>query len=141
MIRIAFREDLSLPCVDEQRNIWVGTNKGLSIFNPATEKFTTFRHIPGDENSLLSNQVLDIKQMRMDGCGSAPIWVVSVYSICNRMHLLHQPIYIFRIYLLPMMCTACRDLMPDVLFKIASGISGWELLGRSRFYKLCTAHF
>ena len=51
-------------CVDEQRNIWVGTNKGLSIFNPATEKFTTFRHIPGDENSLLSNQVLDIKQMR-----------------------------------------------------------------------------
>lgn len=51
-------------CVDEQRNIWVGTDKGLSIFNPATEKFTTFSHVPGDENSLLSNQVLDIKQMR-----------------------------------------------------------------------------
>lgn len=50
-------------CVDEQGNVWVGTNNGLSIFNPDTGKFTTFKHEPGNENSLLSNYVMDIKQM------------------------------------------------------------------------------
>ena len=51
-------------CIDRNKNVWVGTDKGLALFNPQTEKFTVFRHIEGNENSLLSNQVLNIRQMK-----------------------------------------------------------------------------
>lgn len=56
--------------IDRNRNIWVGTEDGLALFNPQTERFTTFRHIKDKDDSLLSNQVLDIVQMR-DGT----LWV------------------------------------------------------------------
>ena len=51
-------------CIDKNKNVWVGTDNGLALFNPQTEKFTTFRHIEGNENSLLSNQILHIRQMK-----------------------------------------------------------------------------
>lgn len=51
-------------CIDKNKNVWVGTDKGLALFNPQTERFTTFNHIEGKENSLLSDQVLDIVQMK-----------------------------------------------------------------------------
>lgn len=51
-------------CVDHNKNIWVGTNKGAALFNPATNQFTTFQHKKGDEYSLLPGTVMDIKQMK-----------------------------------------------------------------------------
>lgn len=51
-------------CIDKNQNIWVGTDKGLALFNPQTERFTTFRHTAGNGNSLLSDQVFDIAQMK-----------------------------------------------------------------------------
>lgn len=57
-------------CIDKNQNVWVGTNQGLALFNPQTEKFTTFRHIEGNPQSLLSNKVFEIKQMK-DGT----LWV------------------------------------------------------------------
>ena len=48
-------------CIDKNKNVWVGTNNGLALFNPQSEKFITFKHIEGNENSLLSDQILDIK--------------------------------------------------------------------------------
>lgn len=51
-------------CIDKNKNVWVGTNNGLALFNPQSEKFITFKHIEGNENSLLSDQILDIKQMK-----------------------------------------------------------------------------
>lgn len=51
-------------CIDKNKNVWIGTDKGLALFNPQTERFTNFKHIEGKENSLLSNQVLDIAQMK-----------------------------------------------------------------------------
>lgn len=51
-------------CIDRNKNVWVGTDNGLALFNPKNEKFITFKHIEGDENSLLSGQIVDIKQMK-----------------------------------------------------------------------------
>lgn len=51
-------------CIDRNKNVWVGTDKGLALFNPQTERFTTFKHSEDKENSLLSDQVLDIVQMK-----------------------------------------------------------------------------
>ena len=51
-------------CIDKNQNIWVGTDNGLALFNPQTEKFITFKHVEGNNNSLLSNQILDIQQMK-----------------------------------------------------------------------------
>lgn len=56
--------------IDRRKNIWVGTNGGLALFNPHTEEFVTFRHKVGDAESLVSNHVFCIKEMR-DGT----LWV------------------------------------------------------------------
>lgn len=56
--------------IDRMKNIWVGTNGGLALFNPHTEEFITFRHKAGDDNSLISNHVFCIKEMK-DGT----LWV------------------------------------------------------------------
>lgn len=51
-------------CIDNNKNIWIGTNNGLALFNPQNEKFTRFKHVEGNNHSLLSNQITDIKQMK-----------------------------------------------------------------------------
>lgn len=51
-------------CIDHNKNVWVGTNKGAALFNPVTRQFTTFRHKKGDGYSLLPGTVMDIKQMK-----------------------------------------------------------------------------
>lgn len=51
-------------CIDKDKNVWVGTDNGLALFNPQSGKFTTFRHMEGNENSLLPGQVYDIRQMK-----------------------------------------------------------------------------
>ena len=48
---------------DSQKNIWVGTNNGLALFNPSTEEFITFRHDPNNPNSLGENYIYDIREM------------------------------------------------------------------------------
>ena len=78
-------------CIDKNKNVWVGTNNGLALFNPQSEKFITFKHIEGNENSLLSDQILDIKQMK-DGT----LWICTNMG-GGKIHLylqkrLHSPI-------------------------------------------------
>ena len=51
-------------CIDHNKNVWVGTNKGAALFNPVTRQFTTFLHKEGDAHSLLPGTVMDIKQMK-----------------------------------------------------------------------------
>ena len=59
-------------CIDNNKNVWVGTNNGLALFNPQNGYFTSFKHSEGNELSLLSNQIYDIKQMK-DGT----LWICS----------------------------------------------------------------
>lgn len=46
--------DNKVSCVfiDSYNNVWVGTEKGLSLFNPDDGKFTVFHNIPGNKNSI-----------------------------------------------------------------------------------------
>ncbi|MBP7239123.1 MAG: hypothetical protein KBA14_02780, partial [Saprospiraceae bacterium] len=43
--------------VDHQKNIWIGTNRGLNLFDPATGKFKRFDNDPTDPTSLSYNKV------------------------------------------------------------------------------------
>lgn len=50
--------------IDHLKNIWIGTNGGLALFNPHKQEFITFRHNPANPNSLISNNVFCIKEMK-----------------------------------------------------------------------------
>lgn len=81
-------DDKSLPgnevraiYMDSQKNIWVGTNGGLALFNPQTEEFITFKHDPSNPNSLNSDVIYNIVEMK-DG----NLWIgtdMSGISILN----------------------------------------------------------
>ena len=57
---------------DHLGNIWVGTNRGLGLFNPKTEEFIVFRHQYGNPHSLIADHIYDIKEMN-DGT----LWIAS----------------------------------------------------------------
>ncbi len=57
---------------DSKKNIWIGTNGGLALFNPDNDKFVRFHHDPDNPNSLLSDNVMRIREMA-DGT----LWISS----------------------------------------------------------------
>lgn len=57
---------------DHLENIWVGTNRGLGLFNPKTEAFIVFRHEPSNPYSLIADHIYAIKEMN-DG----NLWIAS----------------------------------------------------------------
>ena len=69
-------------CIDKRKNIWVGTNNGLALFNPQTEKFTVFRNIPGKSTSLSSNRILSIKEFSDD-----KLWIATTQGGINLLDL------------------------------------------------------
>lgn len=70
--------------IDSQKKIWVGTNRGLALFNPQTEEFITFRHDPRNPDSLGADDIYDIKEMK-DGT----LWIstgmagISILNLSN----------------------------------------------------------
>ncbi|MFY7997607.1 MAG: two-component regulator propeller domain-containing protein [Candidatus Kapaibacteriota bacterium] len=53
--------DIRRLCEDSDGMLWIGTQAdGAHRFNPRTETFTRFRHIPGDPTSLDGNQATEI---------------------------------------------------------------------------------
>ena len=57
---------------DRLENIWVGTNRGLGLFNPKTQDFTVFKHEYQNPHSLIADHIYDIKEMD-DGT----LWIAS----------------------------------------------------------------
>lgn len=49
---------------DKQENLWVGTDMGISIFNPYNEYFKTLRNEPGNVSSMPSNEIINSYQTR-----------------------------------------------------------------------------
>lgn len=54
----------TIICVfeDSQKRMWVGTDKGLFLYNRKGNSFDRFIHIPNDKNSLVSNTIRDINE-------------------------------------------------------------------------------
>lgn len=49
---------------DSNGNIWIGTSKGLALFNTEAETFTNFHHNPTNLRGALSGYIFDIKQIK-----------------------------------------------------------------------------
>lgn len=55
---------VSVIYIDNSQNVWVGTYRGLALFNPQKGNFTTFKHTEGNKQSLLAEQIADIRQIK-----------------------------------------------------------------------------
>ena len=71
---------------DDSANIWVGTSvNGLNVFNKELGSFRTFRHVPENKNSLVSNQIPRAKKViTQDSEGY--VWVNTNFGL-NRIDL------------------------------------------------------
>ena len=49
---------------DTNGNIWIGTSKGLALFNANTDTFTNFHNNPGNIHGALSSYIFSIKQLK-----------------------------------------------------------------------------
>lgn len=47
-------------CIDHLQNIWVGTNKGLALFDPLKGTFHRFKHEKGNSNTLAGDNIQQI---------------------------------------------------------------------------------
>lgn len=56
--------DVRSICKDSNGNIWVGTNKGLALFNAVNGTFTNFYNNPTNLNGVLSGHIFCIKQIK-----------------------------------------------------------------------------
>ena len=59
-------------CIDHTKNVWVGTNLGLGLFDPSTGKFRVFKHIPNQTTSLAGDNIHQIKEMNDN-----TLWIAS----------------------------------------------------------------
>jgi ligand-binding sensor domain-containing protein len=73
---------------DSQGNLWVGTNRGLNLFNPKTELFIHFRHQTDDTNSLSDDFVRSIAE---DSRGN--IWIGTRNGGLNQYNPKNQTVY------------------------------------------------
>ena len=64
--------------IDKKGKIWIGTLKGLSVFDPLKNSFTSYKHDSGDAYSLNQNSIYDIYQDRQ---GS--VWIGTYYGGIN----------------------------------------------------------
>ena len=73
-------------CRDRNGNIWVGTGKGLALFNPEAEKFIRFN----DKDKNLSHRIHDIKQLNDN-----QLWIAMEFGGIAIMdlsqHMFHAP--------------------------------------------------
>ena len=59
-------------CIDHAKNVWVGTNIGLGLFDPSTGKFRVFKHIPSNTTTLAGDNIHQIIEMN-----DQRLWIAS----------------------------------------------------------------
>lgn len=62
--------------LDQSGNLWVGTENGLNLFDPETENFQKFFHIPGDSSTIQQDFINYLYQSK-----SGKIWVATGIGI------------------------------------------------------------
>ncbi|MDR0542625.1 MAG: response regulator, partial [Dysgonamonadaceae bacterium] len=58
--------------IDQQKNVWAGTNRGLALFNPQTEEFISFRHDAGNPHSLVADHIFNIREI-----SNGDLWIAT----------------------------------------------------------------
>ena len=56
--------------IDQSQNIWIGTRRGLFVFNPQTREYSLFRHIRNNPFSIPNNSIWTINEDRQQN-----IWI------------------------------------------------------------------
>lgn len=64
--------------VDHKGRVWIGTLKGLTVFDPVRKVFDNYTHVPEDANTLNYNSIYDIFE---DGQGN--VWVGTYFGGAN----------------------------------------------------------
>lgn len=59
-------------CIDHSKNVWVGTNLGLGLFDAANGKFRVFKHIPNSTTSLAGDNIHQVMEMN-----DHTLWIAS----------------------------------------------------------------
>lgn len=69
--------DNTVTAIHEDRcgRLWLGTGNGLNYFEPYTEKFGRFPHVPGDSNSLSGNYITSISESPHPVAGATVLWI------------------------------------------------------------------
>ena len=65
-------------CPDPSGRLWIGTQEGLTIFDPRSGQFTAYQHDPGDPESLSQNSIYSIFP---DASGS--MWIGTYFGGVN----------------------------------------------------------
>lgn len=64
--------DVTCVQIDHYGNVWVGTNRGLALFDPVTERFVRFLHDPDNPYSPIGNHIHNIMEMN-----DSTLWIAS----------------------------------------------------------------
>lgn len=67
---------INSQCEDRNRNLWFGTNIGLSMFDRNTGKFVNYYNIPSNNQSLSDNRIYNVYEDK-----SGTIWVKTLTSL------------------------------------------------------------
>lgn len=65
-------DDVRCLTKDSNGNIWLGTDRGLALFNAANQNFITFKNNKNDKYTTLCNRILSIRQLNDN-----KLWVAS----------------------------------------------------------------
>lgn len=108
--------------IDHLKNVWVGTNGGLALFNPLTEEFTCFRHDSKDAHSLVGDNIHSITEMHDE-----TLWIASDLggiSILDLHNFEKQTRRNWRLKTSPIPTATCHRPTPASFWKINSTIYG-----------------
>lgn len=75
----------------EANKLWIGTLKGISVYDLKTEKYDNYRYDPSNPTSVAQNSIYDIYK---DRAGS--IWVATFYGGISVYHPNTTPFQVFR---------------------------------------------
>jgi len=76
---------------DREGHLWIGTQEGISIMDPAQKKFRNVTRVPGDETSLSQNSVFAIFK---DNAGS--MWVGTYFGGINISYAYNTPFEVIK---------------------------------------------
>ena len=80
---------------DSKNNIWIGTDRGLALFDPNTNSFTIIKNEPNNDQSLSSNFIYSISEINNELWIATEMSGISILNL-NGLNTQDRSTYIFR---------------------------------------------